>query len=110
MDIIPVTNEPSSRFNISLEDGDFDVRLNFNGTTATWSMDLSNNGVPIISGLTLVTGTDIVRGYNLNIGSWVMIDLTNSGIDPDINNLGVQLILYYIPESEKQELIDAGIS
>lgn len=110
MDIIPITSEPSSKFNIALEDGNFGIRLNFNGTSETWYMDISQNGEDLISGVNLLLGTDLLFGYNLGIGIWAMIDLDSTDEDATSANLGTKVVLIYIPESERGDLDELTVS
>ena len=100
MDLIPLTNEPSSKFEIALEDGNFEIELNFNSISNLWYMDIAQNNVPLISGINLVLGTNLVRGYGLNIGAWFMIDLDSTGVEANVPRLGTKVVLFYIPESE----------
>lgn len=102
--IIPITLAPSSIFDISLDDGNFLIQTYWMSLSQTWMVDITKDGQTLINGLRLVLGTDLVGQYNLNVGVWVMVDLTNTGNDATRNNLGVDLVLFYIPESERKQL------
>jgi hypothetical protein len=98
---IPITLAPSSEFDIPLEDGDFLITVRWMGISGSWVIDIEKEGVVLIDGLRLVLGTDLVSQFNFGIGIWVMLDLTNTGEDATRNNLGTNIKLLYIPESER---------
>lgn len=53
------------------------------GNPPFWNLDLYYKGEPIVQGLTLVGGCDLLSPYRLGIGSLVLV-----GDDPTLDNLG----------------------
>jgi hypothetical protein len=101
---IPLTNLPSSVFEITLVDGrlltlqtKFNVR-GANDTRPYWTLDIYEGGAPLKLGLALVLGVDLIRQFNLGIGSLVMADITDNYQDATKDTLGTTVVLlHYAP-------------
>ena len=97
---IPLSLAPSSDFDIALEDGNFFITVRWVTVSGAWVIDIERSGEVLINGLRLVLGTDLMSQFNFNIGIWCMLDLKNTGLDATVDNLGTDIVLLYIPESE----------
>ena len=100
---IPLTNSPESFFRIELNGKQLDFRTLYNSRDGVWSFDVSENGSPLKNGISLVLGTDLLKAYNTGIGSFVMVDTENNGVDADADSIGTrQILLYYTPEEVEE--------
>lgn len=101
---IPLTPAPSSIFEITLSGRLFRFQTKYNARGSLdnrpyWTVDISENGAPVLLGIALVLGVDLLRQFNLGIGALVMADRTDTGTEADENNLGdTAILLYYSPE------------
>lgn len=99
---IPLSPEPQ-RFNISLGDTEYQLRLSYqDATEAGWLLDILNSsdspGTPIACGLPLVTGADLLGQYEyLGIPGelWVSTDGDPDAV-PTFDNLGVGGRLFFV--------------
>lgn len=60
-----------------------------------WNLDLLERGLPLVLGLKLVPGCDLIEPYHLDLGKVVMI-----GEEPTLDNLGVDNTLVWIDPNE----------
>lgn len=101
---IPLTSEPSSIFEINLNGRLFRLQTKYNvrGTLDTqpyWTLDIMEDDQPVITGIVLVLGANLLRQYNLGIGGLVMLDRTDTGTDATDTSLGdTSILLYYSPD------------
>lgn len=95
---IPLIAAPQS-FSISLNGSIYSVRLAWNTVAASWTLDLADvNNVPILQGIPLVTGADLLEQYAYaGIGGSLYVqsdgDLTAV---PTFTNLGSTGHLYFV--------------
>lgn len=97
---IPLTSAPEQRFTMTLEGQKYEFRVIVNSRTSKWSMDISQNGVDIVSGVHLVGGVDIFKQYNLPIKNAYVVNLDNRRLDPNKNNLGTSAKLFLLTDEE----------
>lgn len=97
---IPLTTDPESTFRIELESRQIDFRVIYNTRKERWSADISENGISLLGGLSLVLGTDILRGQNSEIGALVMVDTENAHREATTESLGDAVILLHYTEAE----------
>ena len=97
---IPLTTDPESTFRIKLENRQIDFRVIYNTRTERWTADISEAGVSIVYGLTLVLGTEILRAYNLNLGALIMVDTENLHFEADTDSLGSRNLLIHYTQDE----------
>lgn len=96
---IPLSPQ-AQKFNIQLGTVTYNLRLSWNDApTGGWVLDLLDvNDVPIICGIPLITGADLLEQYDyLNIGGSleVQTDFDVNAV-PTFQNLGIQSHLYFI--------------
>lgn len=96
---IPLSPEPQI-FNITLGGTEYQLMLYWNAFAACWMLDIadSTGATKILSGLTLVTGADLLSQYPyLNFGGQ-LIAQTDGDIytPPTFDNLGTTGHLYFI--------------
>ena len=96
--LIPLTNIPQE-FSISLSNREVTIFQRWNEWSG-WVIDLSDTATttPIIAGLPLVTGCDLLEPFpELGfIGSLLVYTDGNSMSIPTIDNLGLDSNLYYM--------------
>jgi len=101
---IPLTNDPEQIFSIRLNNVNYDFRVILNSRAnngrGLWTVDISRQGVDIISGLTLVSGVNIVSQYNLPFTNLFMVNLNNPELDPTKANFGTGSKLFTLSEEE----------
>jgi hypothetical protein len=96
LSIIP-TQPKNQKFQVSLNNVTYIIQLVFR--VDTWFMDLSDeNGVSILAGVPLVTGSDLLAQYHY-LGLGGMLQVASSGSNPDatptFDGLGTQSQLYW---------------
>lgn len=97
---IPLTPEPQT-FNISLAGVERQLRVYWNKPNSCWHFDLSTfDGTPILQGLPMVTGADLLKQYAyLGLGGSIVVQ-TDFDLDavPTYDNLGTTGRLYFLVE------------
>lgn len=90
-------------FSIDLNGTTYRLALNWrNARDAGWALDFSDaDGNPIVSGIPLVTGADLLAPYkHLSIGGGGSLTVTTDGdpeAAPTFDNLGILSHLYWTP-------------
>ena len=102
---IPLSPTPQ-KFLITLGDKEYHLTFLFRqAPEAGWIMNIygstENSGEPIVCGIPLVTGTDLLSQYKyLGISGSLYIN-TENGLSPGFNELGTTAKLYYIPDTSE---------
>jgi hypothetical protein len=96
---IPLAPQPQL-FSIQLAGVTYNMRLQWNdATTGGWVLDIfDENDVPMVCGMALVTGADLLEQYGyLGFGGalYVQSDFDVDAV-PDFTNLGVNSHLYFV--------------
>lgn len=90
----------SQRFAISLNEVLYNVRIVWNAPSRCWIMDiLDQEHNPILSGVPLVTGANLLEQFNyLELGGQMLVQ-SDDNVDavPTFANLGTIGHLYYVP-------------
>ncbi len=97
---IPLTPQPQS-FRIDLLGTEYKCTLGWCGPQEAWSLDIANSdGVPIIQGIPLVCGVDLLKQYEyLGLpGRLEVQDLADVDSPPTFDNLGVNSLLFLVTE------------
>lgn len=97
---IPLEVGTPQRFSITLGQREYQITLRYrNVEQGGWCADIADaNGTPIIEGVPLVTGADLLAQYkHLNFGGrlWVQT-LSNPDAVPTFDNLGADGLLYWV--------------
>ena len=96
---IPLVSLPQ-KLKISLNGVVYQLTVLWRGAALGWVLDIADaGGNPILSGLPMVTGVDLLEQYaHLGIGGplWVQ---TDDGETPGINDLGSTAHLYFSAEA-----------
>lgn len=100
-----ISPDADQKFGMILENLRVTIRVRYNVTTERWSFDLAIDDNPVLSGIRIVTGVDMLAPFDLGLGSLFAVT-TVPGALPDRDGLpngGVRL--YQASRSE----IDAAI-
>lgn len=63
-----IEDHPDQQFSLILERRRVTMRLAYNQVSERWSFDLSMDDLPILHGRRIVTGTDLLKPFDLGIG------------------------------------------
>lgn len=95
---IPLSPEPQT-FSIALAGTTYDFNVQWNVQNASWIIDISDaSGNPIVSGIPMVTGVDLLEQYAYLGLKFKLIAQTDNAPDtvPAFGNLGTTAHLYAI--------------
>lgn len=94
---IPLSPE-AVEFDISLANVDYHMRITWNPVSACWILDISDSSdVPIVQGVPLVTGADLLAQYAYLGISGALICTTDDGVGvPTYAGLGNSGHLYFL--------------
>ena len=100
--VIPVTNDASQQFNTL----GYTYLIQWNSTSSTWHMSISQNGVLLIAGIALVIDIFLLQPYALLIGDYLVINNESQSVDPgrDAWDDG-SFSLIYFTEEERDAII-----
>lgn len=100
MTIIPVTNEPSQKFNIVLEGQTVTLFVRYQTLIGGWILDIEREGVTILQGQRFVMGTDMLRAHNFGLGGIVLFAAEDPGIDPGRDDFEDRVQIIHVTEAE----------
>lgn len=85
---LPITNDPSQEFVCELDEKKYLFRLQLNVRGEVWTLDINTfDDVPIVTGLAMVIGSDLLESNRFIKGELFVVDYTGRGIDPSAENL-----------------------
>lgn len=103
---MPVRNDlPDYQFKQELEGTVYTFNFRYNERFACWIMDISDetNENPIILGTPVQTDVDILSRFifsELPPGQFICIDETGEQRNPDRDNFGIEVKLFYVESTE----------
>lgn len=95
---VPLQPE-AQQFTVSLAGVTYTLKLKWNTQNGTWVMDImDSNQNPIISGVPLITGADLLEQFAyLGIGGSLIVQSTNDpNLVPDFQTLGATGNLFFV--------------
>jgi hypothetical protein len=95
---IPLSPAPQT-FSISLSGVDYQLTVRWNVVAAAWTLDVADTaGEPIVVGIPIVTGVDLLEQYAyLNLGGKLIAQSDNTpDAVPTFANLGAGGRLYWV--------------
>jgi hypothetical protein len=99
---IPLTNEPSQRFEIELDNNRYFFLVKYNYQGEIWSLTIEDFIGILIEGICMLPGRNILSPHpdiESKIGQIWLVDLDEKDTDPDGDNLGTKIkMIYYTPE------------
>ena len=97
---IPLNSSPEQLFSINLSGVSYNIRVIYNSRLSVWSISFLQGITPVIEGVPIVGGIDILKQYNIPISNIYMVNLDNPKLDPNINNLGTTAKLFILTDAE----------
>lgn len=99
MDFVP--SIPNSRFSTALSGTQYIIVQRWNARDGAWFFDLlAEDETPIAYGIKIVLGV-LLGGRNVNdefpLGVFEAHDLTGSGVEAGLDDLGTRVVVYYYP-------------
>ena len=97
LELPPSTDRPQS-FTTQLGSAVYQFDLRWNDRSNVWTMDISDpvSGNPIVSGLAVVLGADLLKPYALGIGTLIVVDETSTNTEAALDSLGSSVNLYWV--------------
>lgn len=99
---IPLVPSTAQSFTITLVGVTYTMTVTWCAPASCWMLDIADqNAVPIVPGIPMITGADLLEAYGyLNIGGQLIVQ-TDYDVDavPTFDNLGVTGHLYFVPNS-----------
>jgi hypothetical protein len=113
MQRIPFTSDPNATFTASIDGVDYQFDTLYNERASVWTFDLSlaKTGAPLVTGVPILLGCDLLAPYGLDIGSLYAVDLTAAAqreqaghrsqpVDAGPEDLGVRVMVVYLAPGE----------
>lgn len=79
---IPVADAPDQEFSVVLSNRRVTFRLRYAPFNERWSLDLSLDDVPVLHGRRIVTGIDLLAGFDFGIGHLIAMPSQDGANDP----------------------------
>ena len=99
---LALSSDPAQRFTSQLDDKKYDFDVKYNDRSGVWTMDMADNAskLPILSGIPLVLGQELLEPYNLSIGRMLVVDGSNQSKEAGPDDLGDRVKLYWFSPDE----------
>lgn len=104
MIVIPLIPYPEQVFKITLDAISYEMRVLYNTRSGYWTIDMSENGVPLLFGVPLLGGTDILIQHTIAIKNLFVINVDNANVDATVDNLGEVVKLILLTEQELNDV------
>jgi hypothetical protein len=80
MQTLPLTSDPSQRFRSSLNGVEYVFRAQWNERSGVWTLDILDGATeaPLVLGVSILIGCDMLAPFALGIGSLFALDLAAS--------------------------------
>jgi len=99
---IPLVASTAQRFNVSLVGVSYVMKVRWCAPANSWVLDIADaNDVPIVSGIPMITGADLLEQYGyLGIGGQLICQSDDdTDAVPTFDNLGNIGRLYFVPDA-----------
>lgn len=102
---LPVTNDPAQTFITQLGNAKYAFGIKYNDVSGIWTMDITDpiTNLPILLGIPLVLGTNLLEPYNLNMGNLGAFDTTTLGTNATAEDMGARIKVYWWTDDEVPE-------
>lgn len=99
---LPLTPDPSQTFSIDIAGSKYRFDVKYNDRAGVWTFDLylDETDAPILLGVPIVTGVEILEPYNLEIGQLLAVDQSSQALDATSEDLGTRVVLYWMSDDE----------
>lgn len=87
---------PAQSFSIVLNEVGYNLTAAWNSRAEFWTLDIADeDGIIILSNIALRAGLDLLYPFNLGMGSLHVYDVSETGKEATLNNIGTEVILVY---------------
>ena len=101
---IPFSGAAKENLDINLGGQELTLSVRYASISDSWAMDVLDRSVnpstPLLTGVRIVVGVDMLAPYALELGSLYAINLTSPGNDPGREDLGSAVRVVYLTEAE----------
>jgi hypothetical protein len=105
---LPLTSAAYRTFTCDLGDTTYRITTMWNDRAQVWTMDweLAADGTPPVSAMPIVLGADILKGFNPDLGTLLVIDMAAAagfGTDagpPESGDLGTRIVAIWAAPGE----------
>lgn len=101
---IPLNSSPSQLFSINLNGVNYNVEVNFNSRVSNgageWFISFYIGETPVITGVGVVGGIDILGQYDLGIKNMYVVNVVDGESDPTATSLGTDARLFILTDEE----------
>lgn len=96
---IPLNSSGEQLFTIVIGTIRYDFRVTYNSRMETWFSSITVDG-KVYNDIALLGGIDITKQYAIPLNNLFVVNLVNSNKDATESNLGVEVKLFKLEESE----------
>jgi len=97
---IPLNVNPEQQFSIEIDGAIYDCIVKLNSRTKQWSIGFDLNGEPVVKGVILVGGTNVVEQFPIPIKNMWVVDTDDDNNDPSVDNLGTVAKVFILEDEE----------
>lgn len=97
---ITLTSDGSQRFSTVIDGVSYGFRISYNTRMSIWTCSISTEGTDIVNGIGLLGGVDIVNQFTFALKYLFTVNLDNPTVDAGPDNLGIDVKLFKLTESE----------
>jgi len=97
---IPLTSDPNQSFRIDLDGIAYEFAVKLNSRLGVWGLSIRRNGTPLLEGIAMVGGINMLDQYNITIDNLFTVNLVNTRLDPEVDNFGTDSKLFNLTEEE----------
>ena len=99
---IPISpNIPAQRFSIVLNEIAYNMCVVWNSRSQFFTLDIADeNDVVLKANIALRCGLDLLSPFNLGMGRLYAVDMTQTGQEPTLENIGSDVFLFNITDDE----------
>lgn len=85
---LPLTNDASQQCVVAFAGQKYQINVDLNTRSNLWTLSISTEqGDPLIQGVALVLGADLLSNNRFSAGMLYLVDYTGKGLDPTADNL-----------------------
>jgi len=98
---IPLTKAPEQTFRIKINAINYEMRVCFNSRTEHWSIDIADNEKPLVMGVAMLSGVNMLAPYNLSLPNMITLNVAHERrFDPEYSDFGESHKLVILTESD----------
>lgn len=94
-----IIDAPGQVFSTVVNNRKITIRLRYNTVSEHFSMDLSIDDVPVLTGRKVTSEVDLLQPFDFGIGSIFAADIDGKGREPTLANFvsGITRLYHYVP-------------